>query len=224
MPIAGRFGIGLVLVQFGDREQRFQQLVDAGALRGAGLHDFDFAAPFAGLQLVGAKARVDAVEVDARQIDLVERDDDRHFGRPGVADRFFGLRHDAVVGRHDQHGDIGDVGAAGPHFGKRFVARRIDERNSPAVLLDRVGANVLRDAAAFAAHHVDADDAVQERRLAVVDVAQERDHRRPLDQIGRIVFLLLQVREHLVFQADRLLEFDVDAQLRGHQLRSSPDP
>ncbi len=211
--------IGLVFVQLGDGEQRFQQLVDAGALGGAGLDDFDFAAPFARLQLVGAEARVDAVEVDARQVDLVQRHDDRHPGRAGVADRFFGLRHDAVVGRHDQHGDVGDVGAAGPHFGERLVARRIDERNPPAVLLDRVGANVLRDAAAFAAHHVDADDPVQQRRLAVVDVAQERDHRRPLDEIGRIVFLLLEVGEHLVFQADRLLEFDVDAQLGRDQLR-----
>ena len=159
--MAGRFGIGLVLVQLGDGEQRFQQLVDAGAFGGAGLHDFDVAAPLAGQQLVGAEPCVNAVEVDAGQVDLVERDDDRHLGRAGVADRFFGLRHDAVVGRHDQHGDVGDVGAAGPHFGERFVARRIDERNPPAVLFDRVGANVLRDAAAFAAHDVDADDAVQ---------------------------------------------------------------
>ena len=83
---------------------------------------------------------------------------------------------------------------------------------------------MLRDAAAFAAHHVDADDAVQQRSLAVVDVAQERDHRRPLDQVGRIVFLRLQVGQQLVFQADGLLELDIDAQLRGDELRSFPDP
>ena len=58
VPIAGRFGIRLVLVQLGDREQRFQQFVDAGALGGAGLHDFHVAAPFAGLQLVGATGPV----------------------------------------------------------------------------------------------------------------------------------------------------------------------
>ena len=84
-----------------------------------------------------AECLVDAVEVDAGQVDLVQRHDDRHVGRPGVADRFLGLRHDAVVGRHDQHGDIGHVGAAGPHLGERLVARRIDEGNPPAVLLDR---------------------------------------------------------------------------------------
>ena len=128
-------------------------------------------------------------DVDARQIDLVERHDDRHAGRPGMADRFFGLRHDAVVGRHDQHGDVGDVGAAGPHFGEGLVARRIDERDLAAVLLDLIGANVLRDAAAFAADHVDADDLVQQRRLAVVDVAQERDDRRPRLELLGIVRL-----------------------------------
>ena len=90
-----------------------------------------------GSSSLAAKLLVDAVEVDARQVDLVERHDDRHVGRAGVADRFFGLRHDAVVGRHDQHGDVGHVGAAGPHLGERFVARRIDERNPLAVLLDR---------------------------------------------------------------------------------------
>ena len=64
----------------------------------------------------------------------------------------------------------------------------------------------------------------KQRRLAVVDVAQERNHRRTLDQICRIIFLLLEVGEQLVFQADRLLELDVDAQLGRHQLASFPDP
>ena len=57
----------------------------------------------------------------------------------------------------------------------------------------------------------------EQRRLAVIDVAQERDDRRTFDQICRIVFLLLQLREQLIFQADSLLEFDIDAELRGHE-------
>ena len=130
------------------REQRFQQLVDAFARGGAGLDHFRVAAPFGRQQLVGGQLLIDALDIDARQVDLVQRHDDRHAGRPGVADGFFGLRHDAVVGRHDQHGDVGDVGAAGAHFGERLVARRIDEGDRPAVLLDPVGADVLRDAAA----------------------------------------------------------------------------
>ena len=210
-------GVRLVFVQLGHGQDRVEQLVDAGALGGAGLDDFDVAAPFAGQQLVGAEARVDPVEVHAGQVDLVERDDDRHFGRAGVADGFFGLRHHAVVGRHHQHGDVGDVGAAGPHLGERFVARRIDERDPPAVLLDRIGADVLRDAAAFAAHHVEADDPVQQRRLAVVDVAQERDHRRTRHEVGRIVDCVLELLDELVFEALRPGEFDVEAEFRDDE-------
>ena len=104
---------------------------------GAGLDHFRLAAPFAGQQLVGGQLLVDPLRVGARQVDLVQRHDDGHFGRAGVADGLFGLRHHAVVGRHDQHGDVGDVGAAGAHFGERLVARRVDEGHRPAVLLTR---------------------------------------------------------------------------------------
>ena len=58
--------------------------------------------------------------------------------------------------------------------------------------VDAVGADVLGDAALFVGRHVDAEDPVQERRLAVVDVAEEGNDRRPRLQHGGIVFLLLQ--------------------------------
>ena len=171
--------VGLVIVQFGDRQQRFQQIVDALAGQCTALHQFRFAAPFARQQFVGRQLLHDTVDIDAGQIDLVERHDDRYAGRTGMADRFFRLRHHAVIGGHDQHCDVGDVGAAGPHLGKRFVARGIDERDRPAVLFDAIGSDVLRDAAALAADDVDADNLVQQRRLAVIDVSQEGHYRRP---------------------------------------------
>ena len=46
-----------------------------------------------------------------------------------MADRFFGLRHHAIIGGDNQNCDIGHVRPAGPHFGKGLVPRRIDERN-----------------------------------------------------------------------------------------------
>ena len=58
----------------------------------------------------------------------------------------------------------------------------------------------------------------KQRRFAVVDVPQERNHRRTLDQVGRIIFLLLQVGQHLIFEAHGLLELDIDAQLGRDQL------
>ena len=60
-------------------------------------------------------------------VHLVDRDDDRHLGRLGVADRLDGLLHDAVIGGDDQHDDVGDVGAARAHRGEGLMARRVDE-------------------------------------------------------------------------------------------------
>ena len=60
-------------------------------------------------------------------VDLVDRHDDRHVGRLGVADRLDRLRHDAVVGGHDQHDDVGHLGAAGAHRREGRVAGRVDE-------------------------------------------------------------------------------------------------
>ena len=88
-----------------------------------------------------------AVGVRVGQVDLVDRDDDRHLGRARVRDRLARLRHDAVVGGDDEHGDVRDLRAAGAHGGERLVARRVEERDLAAVVLDLVGADVLRDPA-----------------------------------------------------------------------------
>ena len=159
---------------------------------------------------------VNAIDIDAGQIHLVQRDDDRHAGRAGVADGFFGLRHDAVVGGDDQHGDIGDVRAAGAHFGEGFVARRIDEGDRTAVLLDAIGADVLGDAALFLRGHVDAEDAVQQRGLPVVHVAEERDDRRTRLERGGIVGGI-QLGQELLFDIGLMVELGVDAQFGGQQ-------
>ena len=78
-----------------------------------------------------------------------------------MRDRFLGLRHDAVVGRHHQHDDVGYLGAAGTHRGERFVAGRIEERDHALRRLDVIRADVLRDATRLtardprAANHVE---------------------------------------------------------------------
>ena len=75
---------------------------------------------------------------------------------------------------------------------------------------------MLRDAALLVRGHVDADDPIQQRRLAVVDVAEDRDDRRAGLQGGGVVFLLLRF-EHLVFQAEFAANLDLNAQFRGQQ-------
>jgi len=125
-----------------------------------------------------------AGRVGALLVDLVDRGDDRHVGRARVVDRLVGLRLGAVVRRHHDHGDVGDPGAAGAHGGERLVARRVQEGHRLAVVVDLVGADVLRDPAGFARHDLGLADRVQQRGLAVVDVAHDGHHGRTLEQIG----------------------------------------
>ena len=86
--------------------------------------------------------------------------------------------------------DVGDLRAARAHRRERLVARRVEERDHALLRLHVVGADVLRDPARLAARHARAADRVEQRRLAVVDVAHHRDDRRPrlgLD-VGRFGF------------------------------------
>ena len=132
-----------------------------------------------GTTLFGDQLLLDALRIRVGLVDLVDRDDERHVARLRVRDRFLRLRHDAVVGRDDQHDDVGDLRAARAHRRERLVARRVEERDHALRRLDVVGADVLRDAAGLAARDARAADRVEQRRLAVVDVAHDRDHRRP---------------------------------------------
>ena len=108
-----------------------------------------------------------------------------HVGGLGVVDGFEGLRHHAVVGGNHDDDDVGDLGAAGTHAGKRFVARGVEEDDLAAGSrgaflgeLHLVGADVLGDAAGFARRHVGFANGVEQRGLAVVDVAHDGDHGR----------------------------------------------
>ena len=106
-------------------------------------------------------------------VDLVERDDDRHLGRLGVADRLERLGHDPVVGGDDHDRDVGHLGAAGAHRRERLVTGRVEEDDALAVVGDLAGADVLGDAAALAGRHLGRADGVEQARLAVVDVAHD---------------------------------------------------
>src|SRR5207249_2331678 len=83
--------------------------------------------------------------------------------------------HDAVVGRDDEHGDVGDLRAARAHRGERLMTRGVEERDLPAADIRLVGADVLSDPAGLRRDHLRLPDRVEQRRLAVVDVTHERD-------------------------------------------------
>ena len=63
-----------------------------------GNHD-NVAAPVFRQQSAIGQLLLDPLRLRVRLVDLVDRDDDRHLGRPGVIDRFERLRHDAVIRR-----------------------------------------------------------------------------------------------------------------------------
>ena len=180
------------------------------------------AAPGLGDQAVLGELLEDPVGVGLLAVDLVDGHHDGDVGRLGVVDGLDGLGHHAVVGRHHQHHDVGDLGASGPHGGEGLVARGVDEGDRVAVPLDLVGPDVLGDAAGLAGHHVGRADAVEQQGLAVVDVAHDGDHRRAGPQIG-LVLLLVVVVEELGQQLGLSLLARVDqahlgAQLGGEQL------
>ena len=166
-------GVGAqVEVGVGRVEDGLQQVVDAGPLLGGDVDEHRVAAVFLGDDPVLGQLGADLVGIGAVDVDLVDRDDDLHPGGLGVVDGFDRLRHDAVVGGHDEHGDVGDVGAARAHLRERLVAGGVDERDRPVLALVveayLVGADVLGDAPGLGLDHAGVADGVEQLGLAVV--------------------------------------------------------
>ena len=69
------------------------------------------------------------------------------------------------------------------------MARRVEERDPRARFqLHLVGADVLGDAASFASDNVRGAQRIEQRCLAVIDVAHDSDHRRTrLQRLGRVI-------------------------------------
>ena len=198
----------------GDEQDLLEQLVEVLLLLGGDVRELRRAAPLLGLQALGGELGLHAVGVGVGQIDLVHGDDDRHLGGARVRDRLARLRHDAVVGGDDEHGDVRHLRAARAHRGERLVARRVEEGDLPAVDVDLVGADVLRDPAGLGLDDGGLADRVEQRRLAVVDVAHDRDHRRP----RREILLGVLERLRLLVLVGGVLDRDLAAELGGDQL------
>ena len=181
-------GIRRKLKNFGLNENVLEKLVDAFAgLSGNGAAD-DVAAPIFRRKALLLELLLYAIDVGGRLVGLGDGDHDLNARLTRDGDTLLGLRHDAVVGRDDQNGDIGKLGAAAAHRAERGVAGSVEERDLLARDLDLVGADLLGYAARFARRDVFLADPVHESRLAVVDVAEERDDGRTgLKSLGSIV-------------------------------------
>ena len=213
-------GVGLQVLHFADQQDHLQQLVDVLSLDGAHRHHHGGAAPVLGHQIETGELLLDPVGLGAFLVDLVDRHHDRHLGGPGVADGLQGLGADAVVGRHHQHGHVGDLGAAGAHGGEGLVARGVEEGDLALPVrvghFHLVGTDVLGDAAGLAGRHPGLADGIEQAGLAVVDVAHHRHHRRAADQVGQVALL-----DHLHGLLGRGLHVVLEhghAELLGHRL------
>ena len=98
---------------------------------------------------------LDLHRIGAGQVYFVNRYHNRHFRSLRMTDSFNRLRHNTVVCGHDQHDNIGHFGAAGAHFRKSLMSRRINKRNFVAGF-DRnlISADMLGNAAGLMRRHV----------------------------------------------------------------------
>ena len=219
--------VRLVLSDVGDEQDHLEQLVEPGSLLRRHRHHDRLAAPVFGHEVQIGELALDALGIGAGLVDLVDRDDDRHVRRLRVIDRFPRLRHDAIVGRDDEHDDVGDLRAAGAHQRERLVARRVEEDDVAAGgRRDVIGADVLRNAAGLALGDTRRADGVEQRRLAVIDVTHDGDDRRARDRVFRLHFFRFHLEHVLLeraelhfgpeFSRDHRRGFGVDGAVDGH--------
>ena len=137
--------------------------------------------------------------------------------RARVIDRLGCLGHDAIVRRDHENDDIRHARAACAHLGEGGVAGRVDEGDAGALGgLHLVGANVLRDPARLAGGNIAGADGVEQRRLAVIDMAHDRDHGRADKQsVGGIVLAPEPDLDISLADAPDLVAEVLDHELRG---------
>src|SRR5439155_23377671 len=115
---------------------------------------------------------LDALRVDTRFVNFVNGDNEWNLCGSCMRDRFESLRHDAIVSRHDEDDDVRDSSATRTHQREGLVTRRVQESDLPIVLhLDLICPNMLRDAAGLLFGDLGLSERVQQRSLAMVDMA-----------------------------------------------------
>ena len=151
--------VRLQFLDFGDKQDVLEQIVNADALlRGDGHHD-GIAAVFLRDEAVLHELLFDALGICTRLIDLVDRNDDGYPCRLRVVDCLDRLRHDAVVRRDDKDRHVCDLRTARAHRRERLMSRCIEENDLLALTDDLIGTDVLCDAAGL----VRADGGVADR-------------------------------------------------------------
>ena len=183
-------GVGLKILNLGDEEDHFKQLVDVLSAEGTDGHHHHIASPFFRQQVLFRQFLFDAIGGGSLFVDLVDRHNNRHFCRSCMADGFQGLRTHPIVCRNHQDGNVSDFGAPSTHGGERLVTRSVQEGELPrgvvVLNLDLVSTNVLGDATGFSRGDAGLTDRIEEAGLAVVDVAHDGDDRGTANEMLEI--------------------------------------
>ena len=174
VPSPSRASLARRFRDFGLQLQTFEEIRQTVAGLGG---DFEFqglAAHGLDLDVMLQKLGTHPLRVRIGLVDLVDRHDERHAGRLRVADRLHRLGHDTVISRHHEHDDIRHLGATGAHGGERRVAGGVDEGDHvTGWRCDLIRADMLRDATGFAGDDGRFADGVEQRGLAVIDMAHD---------------------------------------------------
>ena len=131
-----------------------------------------------------------------------------------MIDSLLRLRHDVVVRRNNDNGNIRHLCATGTHGRKRLVSRSIQEGDmTPAFQRHVIGTDMLRDTSGFSGNHVRLAYIVEQRGLTMVDMPHDGHNRRARYQIFLIVFFLIHRFGN--FRTDILR---LETELFGHQI------
>ncbi len=138
-----------------------------------------------------------------------------------MSDRFLGMRHDPVVAGDDEDDDVDRARSTRAHRGEGRVTRSVDDRDLVAELRRHlVGADVLGDPAGLVLGDTRLADRVDERGLAVVDVAEESHDRRA--QLERFLAdraaALAHVLQVSFLGGDLVHDLELDAEDVGEEL------
>ena len=184
--------ICLQFAGFCDQQNVFQQVVDALAGLCRNRYADHVAAPFFADHAVLGQFFLDAVRICTFLIHLVDSNNNGDSGSLGVIDRFDCLRHDTVIGSHNQNCNICDISTAGTHCCECFVTRCIQECDVLALIAYLICTDMLGNAAGFTCGNVSVTDSVQNGSLTVVNVTHNADNRAAFFGILGIVVLVDQ--------------------------------
>ena len=131
-----------------------------------------------------------------------------------MVDGLLGLRHDVVIGSHDDDGNVGDLCTTGTHGGERLMTGCIKEGDMAAIGQgDVVCTDVLGDTTGLTCNHVGLSDIVEQRCLAMVHMAHHRDDGGTGLQVFLVVLHFIDSRTHFCAHV-----FCLEAKLVGNQV------